>query len=181
MLPSSPTPTTATINKLTRPTEDHPHESVKVVFKTKQDILEELDQILGFSITTEKGDSFKVKLERVLKKRQLEQDHRIIVEHFLQAYAKFHDDIDNQANLHVTLQELKPYVAEESVSCVVKEVTVYLSTPLTDKGLTIVDTPGASSMNKRHTEIAFQYMKDADALLYLTYYQHSFSKADRSF
>ncbi|MDG3043496.1 hypothetical protein OE903_04040 [Bacillus sp. B6(2022)] len=67
MLPSSPTPTTATINKLTRPTEDHPHESVKVVFKTKQDILEELDQILGFSITTEKGDSFKAKLERVLK------------------------------------------------------------------------------------------------------------------
>ena len=181
VLPSSPTPTTATINKLTRPTEDHPHESVKVVFKTKQDILEELDQILGFSITTEKGDSFQAKLERVLKKRQLEQDHRIIVEHFLQAYAKFHDDIDNQTNLHVTLQELKPYVAEESVSCVVKEVTVYLSTPLTDKGLTIVDTPGASSMNKRHTEIAFQYMKDADALLYLTYYQHSFSKADRSF
>lgn len=36
-------------------------------------------------------------------------------------------------------------------------------------------------MNKRHTELAFQYMKDADALLYLTYYQHSFSKADRSF
>lgn len=72
-------------------------------------------------------------------------------------------------------------MAEEAVSCVVKEVTVYLSTPLTDKGLTIVDTPGASSMNKRHTEIAFQYMKDADALLYLTYYQHSFSKADRSF
>lgn len=61
VLPSSPTPTTATINKLTRPTEDHPHESVKVVFKTKQDILEELDQILGFSIATEKGDSFKAK------------------------------------------------------------------------------------------------------------------------
>lgn len=36
-------------------------------------------------------------------------------------------------------------------------------------------------MNKRHTELAFQYMKDADALLYLTYYQHAFSKADRSF
>lgn len=181
VLPSSPTPTTATINKLTRPTEDHPHESVKVVFKTEQDILEELDQILGFSITEEKGDTFKAKLERVLKKRQLEQDHCIIVEHFLKAHARFHDYIDNQTPLHVTLQELKPYVAEEAVSCVVKEVTVYLSTPLTDKGLTIVDTPGASSMNKRHTEIAFQYMKDADALLYLTYYQHSFSKADRSF
>ncbi|MEI4788833.1 dynamin family protein [Bacillus sp. FJAT-53060] len=181
ILPSSPTPTTATINKLTRPTEDHPHKSVKVLFKTDQDILEELNQILGFSLAEEKGDTFRVKLERVLKKRQLEQDHRTIVEHFLQAHARFHDYIDKQTPLHVTLQELKPYVAEETVSCVVKEVTVYLSNPLTDKGLTIVDTPGASSMNKRHTEIAFQYMKDADALLYLTYYQHSFSKADRSF
>lgn len=181
VLPSSPTPTTATINKLTRPTEEHPHETVKVVFKTEQDILEELDQILGFSLAEEKGGTFQAKLERVLKKRQLEQDHRIIVEHFLQAHARFNDYIDKQTPLNVTLQELKPYVAEETVSCVVKEVTVYLSTPLTDKGLTIVDTPGASSMNKRHTEIAFQYMKDADALLYLTYYQHSFSKADRSF
>ncbi|MEW6978822.1 dynamin family protein [Bacillus pumilus] len=181
VLPSSPTPTTATINKLTQPTEDHPHESVKVVFKSEQDILEELDQILGFSITGEKGDTFRAKLERVLKKRQLEQDHRIIVEHFLEAHARFHEYIDKQTPLNVTLQELKPYVAEEAVSCVVKEVTLYLSTPLTDKGLTIVDTPGASSMNKRHTEMAFQYMKDADALLYLTYYQHSFSKADRSF
>lgn len=181
VLPSSPTPTTATINKLTRPTEDHPHESVKVVFKTEQDILEELNQILGFSISEEKGETFTSKLEQTLKKRQLEQDHRIIVEHFLQAHTRFLHHITKQTPLHVTLQELRPYVAEEAVSCVVKEVTVYLSTPLTDKGLTIVDTPGASSMNKRHTEIAFQYMKDADALLYLTYYQHSFSKADRSF
>ncbi|AVM24193.1 dynamin family protein [Bacillus pumilus] len=181
VLPSSPTPTTATINKLTRPTEGHPHESVKVVFKTEQDIVEELNQILGFSITEEKGETFTSKLERTLKKRQLDQDHRIIVEHFLKAHARFLDHIRQQTPLHVTLPELRPYVAEEAISCVVKEVTVYLSTPLTDKGLTIVDTPGASSMNKRHTEIAFQYMKDADALLYLTYYQHSFSKADRSF
>ncbi|MER3126369.1 dynamin family protein [Bacillus pumilus] len=181
VLPSSPTPTTATINKLTRPTEGHPHESVKVVFKTEQDIVEELNQILGFSITEEKGETFTSKLEQTLKKRQLDQDHRIIVEHFLKAHARFLDHIRQQTPLHVTLPELRPYVAEEAISCVVKEVTVYLSTPLTDKGLTIVDTPGASSMNKRHTEIAFQYMKDADALLYLTYYQHSFSKADRSF
>ncbi|OLP65048.1 hypothetical protein BACPU_20040 [Bacillus pumilus] len=181
VLPSSPTPTTATINKLTKPTEEHPNETVKVVFKTEEDILEELDQILGFSVTEGKGEAFRAKLEKVLKKRHLEQDHQIIVEHFLYAYGQFKEYINNQNALYVSLDELKPYVAEETVSCVVKEVTVYLSTPLTDKGLTIVDTPGASSMNKRHTEIAFQYMKDADALLYLTYYQHSFSKADRSF
>lgn len=71
VLPSSPTPTTATINKLTRPTEDHPHESVKVVFKTEQDILEELNQILGFPISEEKGETFTSKLKRTLKKDSL--------------------------------------------------------------------------------------------------------------
>ena len=81
MLPSSPTPTTATINKLTRPTEDHPHESVKVVFKTEQEILEELDQILGYSITEEKG-YVSSETRADAEKRVLEQDHRIIVDHF---------------------------------------------------------------------------------------------------
>ncbi|WP_186819795.1 dynamin family protein, partial [Bacillus tropicus] len=71
--------------------------------------------------------------------------------------------------------------AEEKTACCVKEVTVYYDSPLTQKGITIVDTPGASSINKRHTELAFQYIKDADAFFYMTYYQHSFSKGDRSF
>jgi hypothetical protein len=30
-------------------------------------------------------------------------------------------------------------------------------------------------------KFAFQYIKDADAFFYMTYYQHSFSKGDRSF
>ncbi|MGE6629668.1 dynamin family protein [Bacillus sp. NPDC077027] len=181
VLPSSPTPTTATINKLTKPDADHDNETVKVVFKTEEEMLEELQQILGFAISEEKGSTFLLKLERVLKKGKLEQDHLVIVQHFLHAAKIYEQYIDTQVPLYIGIDELKPYVAEEAISCVVKEVTVYLSTPITDKGITIVDTPGASSMNKRHTEMAFQYMKDADALLYLTYYQHSFSKADRSF
>ncbi|WP_032796169.1 dynamin family protein, partial [Streptococcus sobrinus] len=73
----------------------------------------------------------------------------------------------------VPVEDLKPYAAEEKTACCVKEVTVYYDSPLTQKGITIVDTPGASSINKRHTELAFQYIKDADAFFYMTYYQHS--------
>lgn len=104
-----------------------------------------------------------------------------LISNFLLAYEKYQQYIQEQKKLTIPLSELKPYVAEETTACAVKEVTVYYTCPLTEKGITIVDTPGASSMNKRHTELAFQYIKDADAFFYMTYYQHSFSKGDRSF
>lgn len=103
-----------------------------------------------------------------------------LISNFLLAYEKYQQYIQEQKKLTIPLSELKPYVAEETTACAVKEVTVYYTCPLTEKGITIVDTPGASSMNKRHTELAFQYIKDADAFFYMTYYQHSFSKGDRS-
>ncbi len=45
----------------------------------------------------------------------------------------------------------------------------------------LVDTPGADSINARHTDVAFQYIKNADAILFVTYYNHVFSRADREF
>lgn len=181
VLPSSPTPTTATINKITEPTGAKQDGTAEVAFKTETEIAAELDLLLDGKMSDAKGRTFSEKLEHLLKKGNLQQDERIIVEHFLKAYRRFQHYIIDQGEFMISADEVKPYVADEETACVVREVTVYLNTPVTNKGITIVDTPGASSMNKRHTELAFQYMKDADALLYLTYYQHSFSKADRSF
>src|SRR5699024_2762083 len=45
----------------------------------------------------------------------------------------------------------------------------------------LVDTPGADSINARHTDVAFEYIKNSDAILFVTYYNHAFSKADREF
>src|SRR5699024_1445106 len=52
---------------------------------------------------------------------------------------------------------------------------------LTRKGITVVDTPGADSDNARHTNVSFDYIKYADAILYVTYYNHAISSADRDF
>ncbi|MFO6495912.1 MULTISPECIES: dynamin family protein [Bacillus] len=181
VLPSSPTPTTATINKITKPKGAKQDGTADVSFKTEAEIAAELDQLLDGKISALKRGTLAEKLEHLLKKGKLDDDERLITEHFAKAYQRFRDFIISQDILTIASGELKPYVAEEETACVVREVTVYLHTPVTDKGITIVDTPGANSVNKRHTELAFQYMKDADALLYLTYYQHAFSKADRSF
>ncbi|MDT2275627.1 dynamin family protein [Paenibacillus larvae] len=50
-----------------------------------------------------------------------------------------------------------------------------------EDGVRIVDTPGADSINARHTGVAFNYIKNADAVWFVTYYNHAFSQADREF
>lgn len=58
---------------------------------------------------------------------------------------------------------------------------MYYDCELTRQGITLVDTPGADSINARHTDVAFEYIKNADAILFITYYNHAFSRADREF
>ncbi|MEW4971610.1 dynamin family protein [Bacillus stercoris] len=180
VLPSSPTPTTATINKITKPINGSLNKTADVVFKTEDDITAEILQLTGIS-KEPAGRSFAEKWEKAVKKNRLQEEHVKLIRNFVLAYERYQQYIEEQKILTIPLSELKPYVAEETTACAVKEVTVYYTCPLTEKGITIVDTPGASSMNKRHTELAFQYIKDADAFFYMTYYQHSFSKGDRSF
>ncbi|MDO3662107.1 dynamin family protein [Bacillus sp. C28GYM-DRY-1] len=180
VLPSSPTPTTATINKITKATKDNSNKTADVVFKTEEDITADILQLTGIE-KEPSGGSFTEKWEKTVKKSRLPEEHIKLISNFLFAYEKYQQYIQEQKKLTIPLSKLKPYVAEETTACAVKEVTVYYTCPLTEKGITIVDTPGASSMNKRHTELAFQYIKDADAFFYMTYYQHSFSKGDRSF
>src|SRR5690606_27549015 len=73
------------------------------------------------------------------------------------------------------------YVAKEEKACFVEWIELYYDCPLTQQGITLVDTPGADSINARHTGVAFEYIKNADAILFVTYYNHAFSKADREF
>ncbi|MCP6682137.1 dynamin family protein [Bacillus nakamurai] len=181
VLPSSPTPTTATINKITKPQNGKKHKTADIIFKTEEELHAEMLQLTELKEADVKGLSLKEKWQNAVKKGKVPHDLVQTVRTIIKAYDTYEDPIRKQLTLTVPVEELKPYVAEESSACAVKEVTVYYDSPLTDKGITIVDTPGASSMNKRHTELAFQYIKDADAFFYMTYYQHSFSKGDRSF
>ncbi|MDA1475410.1 dynamin family protein [Bacillus changyiensis] len=181
VLPSSPTPTTATINKVTKPSATKRDGTADVVFKTETELMTELNQLLDGKMVKAKGRTFSEQLQHLLRKGRLDREQHLLTEHMLEAYSRFQDDIINQNTLTIPVDQLQQYAVDEKTACAVREVIVYLQTPMTNKGITIVDTPGAGSMNKRHSEVAFQYMNEADALLYLTYYQHAFSKADRSF
>src|SRR5690625_480598 len=81
----------------------------------------------------------------------------------------------------ISLDEFGAYVTDESIAAYIEAVDLYYDNALTEKGITLVDTPGANSVNARHTNVAFDYIKDADAILYVTYYNHAVTSADRDF
>ncbi|GGE56737.1 dynamin family protein [Priestia taiwanensis] len=119
ILPSSPNPTTATINRITAPTDKYPHGTVVIYEKDR-------------TFTTD-------------------------------------------------ISELEEYVAKEERAKYVERVDIHYACNLTNMGVTLVDTPGADSMNNRHTDVAFEYIKNADAIFFVTYYNHVFSRGDREF
>ncbi|WKB34700.1 dynamin family protein [Terrilactibacillus sp. S3-3] len=83
----------------------------------------------------------------------------------------------------MSLAESHKMVANEKIACLIESVTMYYDCPFTKQGNVLVDTPGASSIHARHTEVAFHYIKNADAdpILFLTYFNHAFSRSDREF
>jgi len=78
-------------------------------------------------------------------------------------------------------EEFRLYAADESRACFVKRIDLYIDSEWTRQGIVLVDTPGADSVHARHTGVTFNYMKNADALVFVTYYNHAFSRADRQF
>jgi len=182
VLPVSPNPTTAAINKIMPPTETHPHGTVRVVVKSRaeveQDVLRSLEV---FGLTAESLDSGLAALDQI----DVAQVPPNAKPHytFLKAVTKGLPDMAPHLGkeLLVDMQAFKGFVAKEEKACFAAYIELYYACPLTEQGIVLVDTPGADSINARHTGVAFEYMKNADVVLFVTYYNHAFSQADREF
>ncbi|MGG3469582.1 dynamin family protein [Neobacillus pocheonensis] len=184
VLPVSPNPTTAAINKIKPVTAEYPHGTVLVKFKEKTTMLDDVNRSL--KVFEYHADNFTEAAKRIdqilLKDHQtgvLEKTHFA----FLQAFNKGYDlFVDHLGKIKKTdLNDFHEFVAQEEKSCYVEWIELYYDCELTRKGITLVDTPGADSINARHTGVAFDYIKNSDAILFVTYYNHAFSKADREF
>ncbi|WP_232699594.1 dynamin family protein [Brevibacillus daliensis] len=182
ILPVSPNPTTAAINKIMPPTETYPHGTVRVVLKSRDVIEEDVRRSLAvFHI----------------QEAQLENGINAVAEMnisevpanakphytFIKAVKKGWDEAAPHLGqeLLVDEKEFKKFVAKEEKACFADYIELYFSCPLTDQGMVLVDTPGADSINARHTGVAFEYLKNADVILFVTYYNHAFAHADREF
>ncbi|WP_066313063.1 dynamin family protein [Bacillus sp. FJAT-29814] len=184
VLPVSPNPTTAAINKIKPVTKEYQHGTVLVKFKEKQAMLDDLNRSL--KVFDSHANDF-VEAAKQIDKIMLEQGQEGVLEKthyaFLQAFNQGCGRFANQLGTvkSTDLKEFHEFVAHEEKSCFVEWIELYYDCELTKKGITLVDTPGADSINARHTGVAFDYIKNSDAILFVTYYNHAFSKADREF
>lgn len=184
LLPVSPNPTTAAINKIKPVTPEHPHGSVIVKIKTDKELTKELERSLG--LFGENITDFERAIDQIKSIKWEDSGYSAIEKthySFLQAFAKGFNHFRGKfgEQLSVDLDSFREYVAQEEKSCFVEWIEVYYDCELTREGITLVDTPGADSINARHTGVAFDYIKNSDAILFVTYYNHAFSKADREF
>ncbi|WP_340371622.1 dynamin family protein [Peribacillus sp. FSL E2-0218] len=183
VLPVSPNPTTAAINKIMASDADHPHGTATVKLKTEAMLLEDVSLALAAFDKSAKTLDEALQLAGQIIADAGEVDkgktHLSFLRAFHQGMPEHKDDLGNVVT--VDLEGFKRFAAEESKSCLVDLIELRYDCEMTKQGMVLVDTPGADSINARHTGAAFEYIKNSDAILFVTYYNHPFSRADREF
>ncbi|MEI2665636.1 dynamin family protein [Rossellomorea sp. LJF3] len=181
VLPVSPNPTTASINRINPVSEECEHETAHVHIKTGEQLMTDINHSLSFF--NRNASSLDEAAEMIpdlsTEGSGKENVHLSFLQAFLTGYPSFKDTLGSRRK--VDLEEYKGYVADETKACFVESIDLYFDCDITRQGITLVDTPGADSINARHTGVAFEYIKNADAILFVTYYNHAFAKADREF
>ncbi|MCA1058393.1 dynamin family protein [Rossellomorea aquimaris] len=181
VLPVSPNPTTASINRINPVSEEHEHETANVQIKTHEQLFSDINHSLSFfnrsvSSLDEANELIPALTSEGSGKENV---HLSFLQAFLKGYPSFKESLGSSRK--VDLDQYRGYVADEEKACFVESIDLYFDCEITRQGITLVDTPGADSINARHTGVAFEYIKNADAILFVTYYNHAFAKADREF
>ncbi|NMD72447.1 Dynamin family protein [Bacillus sp. DNRA2] len=184
ILPVSPNPTTAAINRIKPIDANHHHGTVLVKLKNPDTLLDDVRRSLEVfdSGARDFADALKSIVKILGSEEHLDaysKVHYAFLRAFNNGYANYEASLGQI--IETDLTEFRDFVAMEEKSCLVEWIDVYYDCPLTKEGITLVDTPGADSINARHTNVAFEYIKSSDAILFVTYYNHAFSKADREF
>jgi len=181
LLPVSPNPTTAAINMILPVDAEHPHGTVDIKLKSASMLLEDLLRAFKpFAMSpTNLQEACKLAKEALDRGGNAHQREKS----FLRAFIKGFRAVENRLGevFASDLTGFGEYAAQEDKSCFVDWIKVYYDCPLTAKGITLVDTPGADSINARHTNMSFNFIRQSDVVLYVTYYNHAFGKADREF
>ena len=182
ILPVSPNPTTAVISRISPVTESHTHGTVIITLKDDETLTSDLQTITKDFSPAENdvhGMIQWIREKNIHENDELNKTYQSYLLAVLNGYEERKDQLGK--TIEISLEEFPAFVTDESKACYIEAVDLYYDCALTQKGITLVDTPGADSVNARHTNVAFDYIKDADAIIYVTYYNHAITSADRDF
>ncbi len=181
ILPVSPNPTTATINRVLPPTKDYEHGTIRVVLKDRESVAQEVAhsaKMLRLPTAVETLRAALLAVDVATLSERL-KPHYSYLRGIERGYAEMDEKLGQIMTIDTT--ELRSMVASEERAAFVERVDLYHESRLARAGVILVDTPGVDSLHARHTDVAFRYMRDADAIVFLTYYNHAFSQPDREF
>lgn len=182
VLPVSPNPTTAVISRINPINDTYKHGTVVIQLKDDATLTNDLKQI-----TKDFDPDYENVHEMVewIKRYNIHKNSLLTktYQSYLLAVLNGYEQRKNQLGktVEISLEQFPAFVTDESKACYIEQVDLYYDCALTRKGITLVDTPGADSVNARHTNVSFDYIKDADAIIYVTYYNHAITSADRDF
>lgn len=173
-LVSSPNPTTSATTELSYGEES------QITLKSSEQLLDEVNNVLEYYNAS--YDSLESFINNDLKKLKTQLEKNQLA--FIDAIEKHYDmylDMLNEGEVHTVSQEdVKKWSAEDEYATFVK--TVHLNLPLEWlKGKIIVDSLGLHSNNQRHTNETEQILTSSDLILYVSYFNHSFTDNDKAF
>ncbi len=182
VLPVSPNPTTATVNRIHPVTDKNQHGTLLVQLKTKQELVKEITSMTKkFSPVANELEELItwITREQLHHHPDLENTYQSFLQALLSGFDSIKDDLGEEIIL--SIEAFPSYVADETKACFVDTIDLFYDCELTRQGISLVDTPGADSVHARHTNVAFNYIKHADAILYVTYYNHALNRTDKDF
>ncbi|MDY4023455.1 dynamin family protein [Staphylococcus borealis] len=173
-LVSSPNPTTAATTELSY------GENSQITLKTEEQLLNELNQLIEYhDVSFDTLDSF-IHSDIQRLKRKLEKNQLAFVSAVHKHYSMYKDMLAEGAKHVISREEIKKWSAEDEFATFVK--TVHINLPIEWlKGKIIVDSLGLHSNNQRHTNETEQILTSSDLILYVSYFNHSFTDNDKHF
>ncbi|HDB7756041.1 TPA: dynamin family protein [Staphylococcus aureus] len=176
ILVSSPNPTTAATTEISYGDESY----ITLKSQSQSQLLDEINAVveyqdISFSTIEDFINSDLEKLKSHLNKNQLAFVHA--VEKHYKLYVSM---LENGEKHAINQQELKKWSAEDEYATFVKTVHIALMHDWL-KGKIIVDSLGLHSNNQRHTNETEQILTSSDLILYVSYFNHSFTDNDKAF
>lgn len=183
VLPVSPHPTTAAIIHIVPPTATYQSGEALIRLKSFEQVEKEVHICID-RLQLKRQSTMKETLKQVVRIKPQELRSTLKAYYsFLKACSQGWEAIEEQLGqqLIVHHDDYIQYASNESTACFVQSIDYHYDSPLTQLGFELIDTPGADSIYARHTDVTFNFIKHADVLVYLTYFNHAFSRADKQF
>lgn len=167
-LKTSPNPTTAAITEINR------NEESAAIYKREDDLAGILKVI-----TNQDGDTVQEYMPWLKKHRNtVREQYMPFVNGIFHKYDEYKEHLGKEKVLPT--DELIFKISSDQDAIFIHKALLSIKNELTEK-FTIVDSPGINSTNQRHTKETHNIIANSDLIIYVSYYNHVFSRSDENF